>query len=63
MITPSVSTGLSPILLSSPSNDVTIPISLSILVKLGLGPSVTRVYVRVHIGLPESLSAAPVEYN
>ena len=63
MITPSVSTGLFPILLSSPSSDVTTPISLSVGVKIGLRPSLSKVYVLSHMGLPESLSADPVEYN
>ena len=63
MITPSVSTGLFPILLSSPPRDVTIPISLSIRLKIGLGPLLSRVYVRSHTGQPESPSADPVEYT
>ena len=63
MITPSVGTGLFPILLSSPPDAVTTPISLSVGTKIGLRPLLSRVRVRSHIGPPESPSAVPIENN
>ena len=55
MITPSVLTGLFPILLESPLNVVTTPISSFLGAK--------EVSVLTHIGPPESPTAPPDKYN